>query len=314
MAFDIQKLRSMSQKSFNAIKSSQSKTEKRGDDRFWKPERDANGNAMAVIRFLPPIDEDSLPWVETYNYFIPHGNSNYVEKSLRTIGKPDPMDEYRRELYQNAKTKEETAEISRKFRQNHNYISNILVIKDPAHPENEGKVKLYRYGVKIFQKIMDKTQVDEAFGDEPVNVFDWFNGANFKMKVTEVGDGSQRFPNYDRSEFSSCSPVGTDDEIVAIANQMYDLKEFVDPNNFKSYDELKEIRDRVFGLGNYAKAQQSFESAPRAQQAKPSYEEEKVNDFGVATAAAMVATTTASTPWDGGDDIDFDSMLNEVEA
>lgn len=297
--FDINKLKQISKNSMTAIKEANNKTAS-GDDRFWKVERDTSGNGMAIIRFLPSLDENALPWAEEYRYFIRNGNARYFEKSLRSYGLPDPMDEYRRDQYLMCNTEEQKREVSAKFRQDHKYICNVLVIKDPAHPENEGKVKLFRFGKKIYDKIIDKANDD--FGDKPVNVFDWFNGANFKIRVTTVSD----FPNYDRSEFDTCSPVGDDQKILSIANAMYDLKEFTDPSKTKSYEELKEIRDRVFGLGKYAET-----SAPVMTQARP----ETTNKFGVASqpAPTAVAPTQTSASWET-EDIDFDEMMKEVNG
>lgn len=207
------------------------------DTRFWKPERDKAGNATATIRFLPRVQGDELPWVKVFSHGFkgPTGRW-YIENSLTTIGKPDPVSELNMRLWNSTEDdKSPERKQARDQKRKLNYIANILVINDPKHPENNGKVFLFKFGKKIFDKIMDKAR--PTFEDEqPVNVFDYWEGANFKLRMKMV----DKYPNYDASEFEPVSPVADDDEeILEIANQQYKLSEFIDPKNFKSYDELK---------------------------------------------------------------------------
>jgi len=207
------------------------------DNRFWKPERDKAGNGTATIRFLSRTEGDELPWVKLFSHGFkgPTGRW-YIENSLSTIGKTDPVSELNMRLWNETEDDKspQRAQV-RAQKRKLNYISNILVINDPKHPENNGKVFLFKYGKKIFDKIMDKAR--PTFEDEdPVNVFDYWEGANFKLRIKMV----DKYPNYDASEFESVSSVADDDEeILEIAKQQYKLSEFTDPKNFKSYDELK---------------------------------------------------------------------------
>lgn len=247
---DIKSLRANSRNDFSKITSEFEKVnapqgEKKSyeDTRFWKPERDKAGNATATIRFLARTEGDELPWVKVFSHGFkgPTGRW-YIEDSLTTIGQADPVGELNMRLW-NSTTDDNSPERKqvRNQKRKLNYISNILVINDPKHPENNGKVFLFKYGKKIFDKIMDKAR--PTFEDqEPVNVFDYWEGANFKLRIKMV----DKFPNYDASDFELQSQVAEDDdEIVEIASQQYKLSEFVDPSNFKSYDELKKKLDDV---------------------------------------------------------------------
>lgn len=207
------------------------------DERFWVLERDKTGNATATIRFLPCGEGDELPWVKLWTHgFKGPGGRWYIENSLTTINKPDPVSELNQKLW-NSTTDDKSPERkqARDQKRKLNFISNILVISDPKNSENNGKVFLFKYGKKIFDKIMDKAR--PTFEDEqPVNVFDYWEGANFKIRVKTV----DRFPNYDSSVFETPTQVAkTDDDILAIAKMQYKLKEFTDPTHFKSYDQLK---------------------------------------------------------------------------
>lgn len=209
-------------------------TESRTDDRFWQPEVDKAGNGYAVIRLLSPPKGEELPWVRIWNHgFQGPSGKWYIENSLTTIGQNDPVSELNTELWNSGS--EANKEIARKQKRKLTYISNILVIKDPAHPENEGKVFLYKYGKKIFDKIKDVAE--PQFEDEkPINPFDFWEGANFKLKIRNV----EGYRNYDKSEFESPSPLFEDDsEIERIWGMQHSLTQFLDPKHFKSYDELK---------------------------------------------------------------------------
>ena len=212
------------------------------DTRFWKPERDKAGNATATIRFLNRTEGDELPWVKVFSHGFkgPTGRW-YIENSLTTIGQADPLSELNSRLWNsttddNSPARKQARAQKRKL----NYIANILVVNDPKHPENNGQVFLFKFGKKIFDKIMDKAR--PTFEDEdPVNVFDYWEGANFKLRM-KMADG---FPNYDSSEFEGVSALGEDEDILGIVNKQYKLGEFTSPANFKSYDELKRKLDSV---------------------------------------------------------------------
>jgi len=217
-------------------------TEKKSyvDERLWKPQVDKAGNGYAVIRFLPAMEGEELPWVRVWNHAFqgPTGQW-YIENSLTTINQKDPVSEYNTVLWNSGV--ESDKELARKQKRKLKYYSNIYVVSDPANPENEGKVFLYAYGKKIFDKLMEAMQ--PAFEDETaINPFDFWQGANFKLKIRKV-DG---YWNYDKSEFDSVSALkSSDEELEAIYKSEYSLQEFLAPNNFKSYDELKARLDAV---------------------------------------------------------------------
>ena len=204
------------------------------DDRFWQPEVDKAGNGYAVIRFLPPPSGEDYPWVRIWNHgFQGPTGKWYIENSLTTIGKPDPVSELNTELWNSGI--EANKEVVRKQKRRLTYISNIYVVKDPAHPENEGKVFLFKYGKKIFDKIKDVMQ-PQFEDEEPVNPFDFWKGANFKLKIRNV----EGYRNYDKSEFDSVAVLNEDDNMLEkIWKNQHSLQEFLDPKHFKSYDELK---------------------------------------------------------------------------
>ena len=210
------------------------------DERFWQPEVDKAGNGYAVIRFLPPPKGEDLPWVRIWNHAFqgPTGKW-YIENSLTTLSKQDPVSELNSELW-NSGT-EDNKNIARKQKRKLVYTSNIYIVKDPAHPENEGKVFLYKFGKKIFDKVKDAMQPTYE-DEEPVNPFDFWKGANFKLKIRNV----EGYRNYDKSEFDTAAPLlDDDDELEAIWSKEYSLQEFLDPKNFKSYDELKAKLEQV---------------------------------------------------------------------
>ena len=210
------------------------------DERIWKPVMDKSGNGFAVIRFLPAPKGEDLPWAKVWNHAFqgPTGQW-YIENSLTTLGQNDPVSEMN-SAYWNSGV-ESDKEIARRQKRKLQYFANILVIKDGANPQNEGKVFLYRFGKKIFDKCMEAMQ--PAFEDEtPVNPFDFWEGADFKLKIRKV-DG---YWNYDKSEFDKPSPLFDDDEkLEEVWKKQYSLAEFTAPSNFKSYDELKTRLDTV---------------------------------------------------------------------
>ena len=217
----------------------QSNKNKYQDDRFWKPELDKTGNGYAVIRFLPASDKEEMPWQRVWSHAFQDKGGWYIENSLTTLNHKDPVSEDNTRLWNTGVDSDK--DIARKRKRKLSYYSNILIVSDPKHPENDGKVFLYKFGKKIFDKITEAMQ--PAFDDEtPINPFDFWKGANFKLKIRKV-DG---YWNYDKSEFESVSPIAADDEAIkAIWTKQHALKPFVDPSNFKTYDELKEKLNRV---------------------------------------------------------------------
>ena len=216
---------------------------KQVDERFWKPEVDASGNGYAVIRFLPAPDGETVPWAKLYSHAFQGPGGWYIENSRTTLGEKDPVGEVNRQHWNNGT--EEGKDIARRQKRKLSYYSNIQVIKDPKHPENEGKVFLYKYGKKIHDKILAAMQPE--FQDEtPINVFDLWEGANFKLKIKKVAG----FWNYDSSEFDSVSALSSDDtELEAIWNKEHSLEAFTSKDQFKTYEELQNRLNLVLGLG-----------------------------------------------------------------
>jgi len=233
------------------------------DERIWKPVMDKTGNGFAIIRFLPAPKGEELPWVKLWNHAFqgPTGQW-YIENSLTTISQNDPVSELNTKFWNSGV--ESDKEIARKQKRKLQYYSNIYVVKDSANPENEGKVFLYRFGKKIFDKIMETMQ--PAFEDEtPVNPFDFWEGANFKLKLRKV-DG---YWNYDKSEFETPSALfDKDDELEKLWETQYSLSEFTAPTNFKSYDELQTRLNTVLSgttkVGNVTDMQtgSAFDDSP----------------------------------------------------
>ena len=209
------------------------------DDRLWKPELDKTGNGYAVLRFLPATSGEDMPWVRVWSHAFQGPGGWYIENSLTTLGHKDPVSEENTRLWNTGA--ESDKQVARNRKRKLSYYSNVLVVSDPAHPENEGQVKLFKFGKKIFDKITEAMQPE--FDDEtPINPFDFWKGANFKLKIRKV-DG---FWNYDKSEFEGVSAIAdNDDSIKAIWEKQYPLKPFLDASNFKAYEELKEKLNRV---------------------------------------------------------------------
>ena len=215
------------------------KQNKYQDDRLWKPELDKTGNGYAVLRFLPATSGEDMPWVRLWSHAFQGPGGWYIENSLTTLGHKDPVSEENTRLWNTGV--ESDKGIARNRKRKLSYYSNVLIVSDPTHPENEGQVKLFKFGKKIFDKITEAMQPE--FDDEtPINPFDFWKGANFKLKIRKV-DG---FWNYDKSEFEGVSAIAdNDDSIKAIWEKQYPLKPFLDADNFKSYEELKEKLNRV---------------------------------------------------------------------
>jgi len=215
-----------------------------GDDRFWKPTVDKAGNGFAIIRFLPAAEGEDLPWVRYWDHGFkgPTGRW-YIEKSLTSIGQPDPVSEMNTVLWNTGRDEDKATVRDRKRRLH--YVSNILVISDPSNPENEGKVFLFQFGKKIFDKITD-IMTPQFQDEEPVNPFDFWEGANFKLKIRNV----EGYRNYDKSEFDSAAPASKDEsELEALYNKLNPLSEFTNASSYKSYAELKAKLNQVLGEG-----------------------------------------------------------------
>lgn len=213
------------------------------DTRFWKPTVDKVGNGSATIRFLPAPEGEDVPWVQVFSHSFqgPTGQW-YIENSLTTLNKKDPVSEHNTVLWNSGI--ESNKEIARKQKRKLQYIANIYVVKDSGNPDNEGKVFLYKFGKKIFDKLNDL--MNPQFEDEtPINPFDLWEGANFKLKIRKV----EGYQNYDKSEFDSQGPLSKDDDdLERIWKSEYKLNEFLEESNFKSYDELKAKLNKVLGL------------------------------------------------------------------
>jgi hypothetical protein len=253
---DIQALRNMRKTDFSKISAEFDKIanpEAGGkksyqDDRFWKLEADKAGNATAVIRFLPRVEGDELPWVRIFNHAFqgPTGKW-YIENSLTTLNEKDPVGELNSKLWNSGS--EENKKVAQKQKRKLSYIANVLIISDPKHPENEGQVRLYKFGKKIFDKIMEKA--NPTFEDEkPVIVFDLWEGADFKLRQRKV-DG---YANYDQSTFMEPTALfdADEDKLLKVVNSQVKLVEFTDRKNFKTFEELARKLNDVLDGGSTA--------------------------------------------------------------
>ena len=245
------------------------------DERFWKPELDKSGNGYAVIRFLPAPDGEELPWAKVYSHAFQGPGGWYIENSLTTVNKKDPVGEVNRKLWNSGLDSDK--DIARKQKRKLSYYTNIQVVRDPAHPENEGKVFLYKFGKKIYDKITAAMQPE--FEDEtPINPFDLWEGANFKLKICKVAG----FWNYDKSEFDSTSALASDDaELEAVWKKEYSLTAFTAEDQFKSYEELSTRLNEVLGTNKRAAA--------------PTVDSEEYEPVAVAAATPTPATRRAET-------------------
>jgi hypothetical protein len=259
-----------------------------GDERLWKPELDKTGNGYAVIRFLPAPDKEEIPWAKLYTHAFQGPGGWYIENSLTTVGGKDPVSDYNRELWNSGN--ESDKDTVRKQKRKLSYYSNIYVVKDPTNPQNEGKVFLFKYGKKIFDKVMEAMQPE--FEDEtPINPFDFWQGANFKLKIVKK-DG---FWNYDKSEFDSLAPLLDDDDALeAIWKKEYSLAAVTATDQFKSYEDLERRLKYVLGK---KPAQQRY--IPDSE-----LEDESEGKYAVAekTVTEAVSTPTPSVTVDKDED------------
>lgn len=233
------------------------------DTRFWIPTIDKEGNGTAIIRFLPSPENENVPFVRVWDHGFQGPGGWYIEKSRTTIGEDDPVSEYNSALW--ATGNEDDKKIASSQKRRLKFISNIYVVKDPGNPANEGKVFLYTYGKKIFDKLNDL--MNPSFADEEaVNPFDLWEGANFRLRIRKF----EGYRNYDKSEFDKPSALlSSDDELEAVWKSQYPLQPFIDPKEFKSYEELKARLEKVLGSATPVSAakreevEESYAAAPK---------------------------------------------------
>jgi hypothetical protein len=257
------------------------------DERLWKPELDKTGNGYAVIRFLPSPDGEDIPWAKLYSHAFQGPGGWYIENSLTTTGGKDPVSDYNRELWNSGN--EADKDTVRKQKRKLSYYSNIYVVRDQVNPQNEGKVFLFKYGKKIFDKVMEAMQPE--FEDEsPINPFDFWQGANFKLKIVKK-DG---YWNYDKSEFDAVSPLLEDDDALeALWKKQYSLTAVTAPDQFKTYDALEKRLKYVLGQGRPAPRRLDEELEDESEgrgSFKPDFKTRKAEE---AVAAAPVASASA---------------------
>jgi hypothetical protein len=280
------------------------KTQRQSEDpRFWVPTRDKAGNGYAVIRFLPGDAEAPTPWVRYWDHFFkgPTGQW-YVEKSLTSIGQQDPLAESNSRLW-NEDGSDEAKRTVRERKRNLRYVANVLIISDPSNPENEGQVKLYRFGKKIFDKIMDSMQ--PQFPDEaPVNPFDMWQGADFTLKIRKV----EGYPNYDASSFKGQSELldGDDEAKEGVYNKQHDMTEWTDAKNYKSYDELKSRLAVVLGESSTPMTRKVMEDLDNN---IPMFENKSSPEPQVSSAPPPVSVTAESAMSDEDDTMSYFAKL-----
>ena len=260
------------------------------DERIWKPVVDKSGNGYAIIRFLPEPEGCDLPWTRVYTHAFQGPGGWYIENSLTTLGQKDPVSEHNTQLWNSGS--DANKEIARKQKRRLSYYSNIYIVSDPANPENEGKVFLYKYGKKIFDKIQEAMK-PEFVDETAINPFDFWSGANFKMKIRRV----EGYQNYDKSEFEAPSALFDDDaKLEKIYSMEHDLNEFTAPDKFKSYDDLKKRLVYVLGM-NQPKKQD-----PEVAQEEANWERERSGDFSTPTPTATPEPVVASSDSEDEDD------------
>ena len=275
------------------------------DERIWKPQMGKDGVGNAIIRFLPQPEGCEMPWAKVWSHAFQGPGGWYIENSLTTLGQNDPVGELNRTLWNSGLDSDK--EIARKQKRKLSYYSNIYVIKDPANPANEGRVFLYKYGKKIHDKIIAAMQ-PEFEGEEPINPFDFWQGADFNLRIKKVAG----FWNYDSSIFGRPGTLGSfdDSQLETIYNQMHDLNEFTDAKNFKSYDELKKRLDAVLKVGAPRVDREEYENDVAAEyQASNSFNAPDITPSAPAPAAPVAAAPVATASDDTYSY--FDSLANE---
>ena len=265
-----------------------------GDERTWKLDVDKSGNGYAVIRFLPAPEGEDLPFVKLYSHAFQGPGGWYIENSLTSLGQKDPVSEYNTQLWNNGT--DAGKETARKQKRKLTYMSNIYVVKDPANPDNEGKVFLFKYGKKIFDKLTAAMQ-PEFEDEEAIDPFDFWQGANFKLKAKNVAG----YRNYDSSEFAAVSPLLDDDDALeGLWKKQFSLAEIVAADQFKSYEDLKKRLEYVLGSKRPAQDPDVFDED---------------NDRGEAeelvTAAVSAPPTTSTVDKDEDDALSYFAKLAE---
>ena len=281
------------------------------DERLWKPEMDKSGNGYAVIRFLPAPEGEDLPWAKLYSHAFQGPGGWYIENSLTSLNQKDPVGELNRQLWNEGGEGSAQREIARKQKRKLSYYANIYVVEDPAHPENEGRVCLYKFGKKIFDKIMAAMQPE--FKDEsPINPFDFWQGADFKLKIRKV-DG---YWNYYKSEFSRPAALGnfTDDELEAIWKKQYSLAEFTSPSNFKSFEELETRLNSVLNSRPAPRRAdpETFEDESGGLKSPTNWTEE-VSTFRSTVSSPAPVEATVRPSIDEDDDLSYFARLAEED-
>jgi len=302
MTINFEALKNNRKSQFDKLTSELSKLNQGGnqenssDNNVWKPTVDKSGNGYAIIRFLPAPTGEDMPFVRIWDHGFQGPGGWYIERSLTTFNKPDPVSEYNSKLWNSGI--ESNKDTVRKQKRRLSYYSNIYVVADPAHPENEGKVFLFKYGKKIFDKLNEA--MNPEFDDESaINPFDLWEGANFKLKIRNV----EGYRNYDKSEFDKAGPLADDTKLENIWKACYSLQELLDPKHFKSYEELKMRLERALGNANapteVKDEDEGYTPAPAPR----------------AAAAKAIPETQASTPWDDDDeDLSFFKKLAQSDS
>jgi hypothetical protein len=230
------------------------------DNRFWKPSVDKAGNGMAVLRFLPApaVDgDDALPWVRVFHHGFQGPGGWLIDNCLTTLNEKCPVCEHNSTLWNSGI--EANKDIARKQKRKLSYIANVLIVSDPSNPENEGQIKLFKFGKKIFDKITEA--MNPEFADEtPVNPFDMWEGANFKLKIRKV----EGYQNYDKSEFADKSALfdGDDEKLEELWKSEFSLKEFTEKKQFKTYEQLKGRLDKALGLESVQPKTKAADTSP----------------------------------------------------
>jgi hypothetical protein len=270
------------------------------DDRFWKPVMDKSGVGSAVIRFLPAPEGCELPWAQVWSHAFQGTGGWLIDNCLTTLGQQCPVCEKNRVLWNSGSDRDK--EEARKQKRKLSYYANIYVVRDPANPDNEGKVFLYKFGKKIYDKILAAMQPE--FEDEtPINPFDFWTGANFKLKLVKK-DG---YWNYDKSEFASPSPLldGDDDELERIYKSLSNLNDFTDPKEFKSYDDLKKRLEYTLGLRGTPKNQD-----PEVVAEEEDWERERRGESTSSSSSRSASYDDVSSVSSSSDDEDEDDALS----
>lgn len=307
MSVDFQSLKKNRSKSLDKLNEQLTKIGSKSyadpnEGKYWKPTRDTAGNGFAIIRFLDAPQGEDMPFVRLWDHGFQGPGGWYIENSLTTLNKDDPVSEYNSKLWNTGL--ETDKEQARKQKRRLHYIANVYIIKDSGNPDNEGKVFLFKFGKKIWDKLNDL--MNPSFEDEkPVNPFDLWEGANFRLKIRQF----EGYANYDKSEFDTSAPLFEDDEkMEAVWKQSHSLQDILDPKNFKSYDDLKAKMVRVLGISGSDAGLRSAASASAEQE----YDELDMSSLASSKkeAAAPSQKQAEPAPSAGEDDDDLEFFRN----